>query len=59
MKKKRFMPTWVNTLTPWSYAHDWDNSIESKEKKWHEDQFSINEMLKDEIEKKINFRKWP
>jgi len=46
------MPTWVNTLTPWPYAHDWDNSIESKEKKWHEDQFSINEMLKDEMEKK-------
>jgi hypothetical protein len=28
-------------------------------KKKHEDQFSINQMLKDEIEKKINFEKEP
>jgi hypothetical protein len=49
--------TRVNPLTPKTWAHDWDNliKIKLKNKKKHEYQFLINQMLKDKIEKKINF----
>ena len=55
MKKK----TWVNlgyplTLRPW--VHNWDNLIEIMFfKKKHEDQFLINQMLKNEIKEKYQF----
>jgi radical SAM superfamily enzyme YgiQ (UPF0313 family) len=49
--------TRVNPLTPKPWTHDWDNpiKIKLKKKKKHEYQFLINQMLKDKIEKKINF----
>ena len=35
-----------------SWTHDWDNIIEKKVKKKHENQFSINQMCEGRIEKK-------
>jgi hypothetical protein len=52
--KKKSKSTRVNLL-PWT--QDWDNLKKKFEKKKHEDQFLINQILKDEIEIKIIFLK--
>jgi hypothetical protein len=55
MKKNKFELTYVNPLTlrPWTY--DWDNPIKKMIKNTYEDQFLLNQMLKDDNEKKIKF----
>jgi hypothetical protein len=52
MKKNKFELTYVNPLTlrPWTY--DWDNPIKKMIKNTYEDQFLLNQMLKDDNEKK-------
>ena len=58
--RKRSELTRANLLSLQSQAQDWESYTERKlKKKKHEDQFSINQLLKDEIKKKINFKKEP
>ena len=40
----------VNLLTPLHWAQDWDNPVEKKN---HEDQSPVNQMLKGKIKKKL------
>jgi len=49
--------TRVNTINPqnsWFKSENYDNSIETQIKKNSKVQFSINWMLQDRVEKKIN-----
>jgi hypothetical protein len=61
--KKNQLKKWpkltrVNLSNPPSKSWDHDNTIENKLKKYiYEAQFSINSVLKDEIEKKISIKK--
>jgi hypothetical protein len=52
-KGKKTTQAEVNLSNSWFRSWDWDNPIEKKIKINHETQFSVNPVLKSEIEKII------
>jgi hypothetical protein len=49
-------PTLINLANPRLRSWGWGNPIKSKSKQNYETQFSINSILMNEIEKKINLK---
>ena len=54
MEKKNSSVNLANPQNSYSLSRDRNNPIEKKSKNYYKYKFSINSMLKDEVEKNIN-----